>query len=259
MPDFLHEGSEIEVPEKEASSGQKKPAAFKTRRPGSSKPEQKGEGKKKKKESSKLFTEYYGIIFLFLIGIFIGGSYFVINPLYAEFKTVNGDIETKLQTLEDERSFLNSLERSIAAAESIPAETLARVDEALPQDVGIPKLLLTMSELSKQNEVRLTNVQFSPTSEPKGIKKRRSSAIELVPIKINLTLEAPGYQSTRTFLEDLEENVRILDVSTINVSSNEQEGTLSYTLELTAYSIKKSERAAPSPDFGELSEGGVPI
>lgn len=256
MPDFLHEGKETEVPETEAASASQgvKRHAFRSRRPGSGRQEKKkADDKKKKKEPSKLFTDYYGILFMFLIAAFIGAGYFVLNPLYAEFKTLNGEIESQLQTLDDERGFLDSLGRSIVAAEEIPESTLMRVDEALPRDIEIPKLLATIAMITEQNNIVLSNIQFTPAEKPKETeKKRRRTSIELVPLGINLTLQSDGYQATRKFLEDLEENVRVLDVKTITVTGNEQDGSLSYTLELTAYAIKKPTR--PTSGFEDLPD-----
>lgn len=248
---------EASKPEVASPSTGVKRRAFSSKRPGTGKPEKKTD-KKKKKERSKLFTDYYGIFFMFLIGAFIGAGYFVLNPLYAEFKTLNSDIESQLQTLDDERNFLNSLDGSIAAAEEIPESTLIRVDEALPRDIEIPKLLSTIAMITKQNNIELSNIQFTPADKPKKTeKKKRRTSVELIPLGISLTLQSDGYQATRRFLEDLEENVRVLDVKTITVTGNEQDGSLSYTLELTAYAIRKPERPEGFEDFPDDLTGGI--
>jgi Tfp pilus assembly protein PilO len=199
--------------------------------------------KKKEKADSVLFVHYYGAMFLLLIAAFIGSGYFVLNPIYAELKTVNGEIESTALQLEDERMLLGSLERSIAAAEAIPAETLMRVDEALPRNDEIPKLLTTLSLIAERNGVELSGVQFTPTEQPEGAKKGKRMSVELATLGIHLTLSSPGYRATRSFLEDIEENVRIMDVKSITVTGNDQDGSIDYTLELIAYSVVEPQAA----------------
>lgn len=256
----------MKPPTEGAVPERKKQNAFRTRRPGTA--PRKGDApsnesvKKEKKQPSKLFREYYGILFLLLLAVFVALGYYALNPLYTEFKELNTEIEVQLQTLEDERTYLDSLERSIAAAESIPQETLARVDEALPEEINLPKLLITMSTIASENGVGLTSVQFTTTGEPKRSERtRRASAmIELIPLDVNMSIDSPGYRATRSFLEDLESNVRVLDVSTISVTGNEQDGTMTYTLDLTAYAVRKPERKIPPPG-GVLpdQESGIPL
>jgi len=262
MPDFLHEEKE-KGPSASSMGAFPFPSirrhTFRSRRPGSGPSEKrvnvkgkngtakkgtakKGQEKKGKEKSSALFTDYYGMAFLGLIGAFAAAGYFVINPLFTEFREMNGEIEYRLQTLEEERDYFDSLERSIAAAESIPENTLLRVDEALPRDVQIPKLLVTIAKICALNDIALSNIQFSPVEESEeGQAIARRSSVEVIPFGISLTLQSSGYQATRSFLEDLEDSVRILDVSNITVTGNDQDGSLSYSLDLTTYAIQKKE------------------
>ncbi len=240
----------------------RRPRAFRTQRPGSGRrgeeltPEQK-KGKKKK-EPSKLFVHYYGSVFLLLIAGFVAAGYFLLSPLITEFKEVNETIGTKLTEVDDARAFLESLDLSIQAAESIPEDTLMRVDEALPRDVGIPKLLKTIAEIATEYNVEVSSVQFAPGAAAKkeeGATRSPYRGMELSPIDINLTVDAPGYQVTRAFLEALETNVRVLDVNTISVTG-EDDGAMSYTMTLTAYTLKKQERYVPVDMMGDEMMGG---
>ncbi|MBD3252089.1 hypothetical protein GF380_06630 [Candidatus Uhrbacteria bacterium] len=264
MTDFLNQNQELKVPATEAPSSDARTTRgrrFKSRRPGSTEePENPRPGsgvkspqKKKKKEESKLFTDFYGIVFLFLIGAFLGGGYLLLNPMYAEFKSLNGKIETELQTLSSERAFLDSLDRSIAAADAIPEETLDRVERALPREIGVPTMLLEVSQIAGQSGVNLISVQFAPVTESAEDADARPlgrSTLELEPVALSLSIEAPGYQAMRSFLYNLEQSLRVMDVNTIAVTGNPSNDMMSYSVELTAYSIKTLERtsAARSPD-----------
>lgn len=272
MPDFLQNDPSLTNATPagpSARGGIRGPRTFRSRRPGTASvdtpplipgPSEGPEGeavKKERKKRSKLFTQYYGTVFLLLIAGFAVIGYSVLNPNIEAFKLANETINVRLQELDDSQSYLDSLDRSIAAAQSIPEETLERVEEALPREIGIPKLLKTMAVIAESNNISMTSIQFSQqsqgaaSSDAVGTVARRS--LELVPIDMDINLDAANYQITRAFLEDLERNVRVLDVRSITVNANDTEGTMSYTLQLTAYAVREAERAV-SP----LKDGAAP-
>lgn len=226
MPDFLHRDTVHDLPPpaegRPARSADKKVKPSKTPKP---------------KKPSRLFLEYYGALFMLLLAAFVTAGFTVLRPLIADFKLTNSRIAAAVQTLKDERGYLESLERSIAAAKSIPPDVLLRVDEALPREVGIPKLLQTMAELAERHKVRLNSVQFNQPKTPPGGEVQPSRALATAPLDISLTMRAPGYGATRAFLEGLERNLRVLDVQQITVTGNEQTGELTYSLQLRTYSL----------------------
>jgi hypothetical protein len=176
-----------------------------------------------KKKPMRLFTEYYGVLFLAIIALFILAGFLLFQPLILDFKTMNADASAAVVTLKDERDYLDSLTKSIAAAKTIPPETIAQVNEAMPRTVDIPKLLETMAVISESSKVKLTNISFAA---PKGTESTPAEAhtISASPIDINLTLSAKDYATTRNFLKKLERNLRIMDVQSINVSGEESTG-----------------------------------
>lgn len=210
----------------------------------------------KGKEPGKFFREYYGAAFLFLIAIFIGAAYFFLNPLITEFKVTNQEITTQSQILTDERAFLDTLNQSIAAAEAIPPDVLMKVNEALPRSIQIPKLLQNMSRIALARKVGLSSVQFSePPSAPQTDAAVRA-AIALQPIEIAMKVDAPDYATMRGYLEDIEQNLRVLDIRTISVTANEQTGELTYDIKVVAYSISGEARAMPP--IGSAAAAAVP-
>jgi Tfp pilus assembly protein PilO len=208
-----------------------------------------------RKEPGKFFREYYGAAFLFLVAAFILAGYFFLYPLVQEFKTINQEIQSQSQVLTDERTFLDTLNQSIAAAQAIPADVLMRVNEALPREIEIPKLLQNMSRIAEAHGVGLTSVQFSePPASPAA--QTGGAGPTLVPVEISMKVDAPDYATMRAYLEDIERNLRVLDMRTINVTANEQTGELTYEIRVVAYSASFESRSAPS---GAVSAGGAAV
>lgn len=244
MPDFLHQDQNAIVPPSPAgTSGKRGRRRFEGRSPQEeAKNEQEPEGVK---EPSVLFTQYYGSIFLLVTAVFLGSGYLFLYPLVRSFKVLDRDIRRQNEVLQDERAYLNSLDQSIAAAQAIPEETIDRVNEALPRTIGIPKLLQNMSLIADENGVKLNSVQFNAVP-PEDAASQRGRTIRMRPLDLNITLFSPGYRQTRAFLEDLETNLRVMDVKNIAVNANEQTGELSYAILLTAYSIEPAPTSAPT-------------
>lgn len=242
MPDFLHEAAPT-ASQPEAASG-----ASKRFRPGQPSAAEEGSDTDgtSKRGPSGLWTEYYGAAVLLLIAAFLGVGYVLLNPLVTRFKELNRDIESQTIVLQDERAYLDSLDQSIAAAEAIPSDTLEKVNEALPREIGIPKLLETMSRIADQNRVSLNSVQFNKVTA-EDTAALRGKTIRIRPIDMNIALLSPGYVQTRAFLEDLETNLRVLDVKNIAVNANEQTGELTYNILLTAYSIEPIPKGVAAP------------
>lgn len=213
--------------------------------------------KKIVRKESQLFISYYQSVFLLLIALFVVSGYFVLNPLITEFKKTNESISVGLKSSEDAQAYLDSLNRSIKAAQSISPETLSRVNEALPKDVDVLKLLKTFNQIADQNHVTMSGVTVSP---PQGASGEGPSygGYALVPVQISLSVQASGYQVMRKYLEDLQTNIRLMDVKTISVSGDDSTGAFTYSLELTTYAIQKSVAPPSSSIPGAGTPGMMP-
>ena len=214
--------------------------------------------KEGEKRPSRLFVQYYAAFCLLLAAIFVVSGYLLLEPKITNFKRINESINVTLKEIDDVERFLASVERSISAAEQIPEDTLLRVNESLPKEADIPNLLRTMSVIAEQNHVTMGGVQFAQRALTE---EEKMAGLQLAPLDMNLTLAAPGYLATKSFLEDLERNVRLLDVKSINVGGEGNDGGFSYALELTTYILEEHKASVPSvlsPD-GFMDSAGIPV
>lgn len=185
-----------------------------------------------RKPPSKLFVEYYAVLFLALVTAFLFAGFFLLRPLIFEYRKLQGTLQSTATLVSDERGYLESLQQSVTAAQSIPPETLADVEEALPREPGIPKLLQMLSLLAEQNDVPLNSVQFttSKTQSTEG------STIESTDIGISVS--SKGYAGTRRYLDALEHNLRIFDLGAVTFSPGVGDASSwAYSLQLRTYAL----------------------
>ncbi|HPN15277.1 MAG TPA: type 4a pilus biogenesis protein PilO [bacterium] len=180
------------------------------------------------KTPSKLFTDYYGTIFLLLIALYVAAGFFVIKPKIDYNKQVEVDTLALRQEIENERFYFDGLSRSVAAAQAISPEVLDRVDKALPREVSVPELLVILSGAARISQVELNNLIFENSSAAVPGTKGP------LPLNITMSVGANNYLEVKNFLRVLENSLRIFDVQNINVTGLDQEKT-NFSLQLKTY------------------------
>jgi Tfp pilus assembly protein PilO len=192
---------------------------------------------------SPYFVEYYGAIVLLVIGLAVASSVIFLRPIIKEIKAVNAEIEQRILTLEDERRYLSTLEQSVAAAQSIPSDTLQKVETALPDESSIPSLLLQFGDAAGRHGLKIDNISFTdirPLGTGPGV---RATSTNVLPVDITVALRARNYLDVKRFLTDVESSLRLLDVT--GMSSGVTGSELAYTLQFRAYVFSPQTRPTP--------------
>ena len=110
---------------------------------------------KSEKPSSKFFTQYYGAAFFFMIAVFAAVALLIIRPMIQDIISTDAQIASQEQVLNNTSLALNVHNKSVAAAQTISPDTLARVSLALPTDPGYPYILADLSAAAVRNGARL--------------------------------------------------------------------------------------------------------
>lgn len=261
MPDFLHRAPLNSAPGPSASGAGSaarpnlppkeipavKPTAAASQMPESNVPEAPPEIKK---APSSVWTEYYGAVFLLLVTVFIAVGSLLLRPRVIEYRRLGGAIQSAAALVSDERGYLESLQASIGAAQSIPPETLENVEEALPRSPGVPKMLQMLALFAEEYGATLSGIQFTSGGSDEPV---TAIATDPVAMEINISVSLAGYSGLRRFLAGVERNMRIFDLKGITVSAVGEEGSgrQSYSFQLTTYFL-------PAPAPGAFQSSSVP-
>jgi Tfp pilus assembly protein PilO len=182
-----------------------------------------------KKPTSRLLTDYYGALFFCMVLIFLLASAIVLKPMLDGVKTTNAQVASTLAELNGETTYVNSLDQSISAAQTIPSTVLDKVDRALPRRQEIPQLLVLFGATGERDGVKISNVSFAESD----LASRATATSSVSELTINMTVIAQNYPQIKKFIRDLEASLRILDIVGINVSSQGAESA--YALQLKTY------------------------
>lgn len=178
----------------------------------------------------KIFTDYYGSVFLLLIASYVALGFLVIKPKIDSNKELEYQIMSTQQIMNNDNSYFEGLSRSVSAAKSIDPVVLKKVDLALPRSAGIPDLLVQLSAAAEVNNVTLSNVVFENSSEAVAV--QAIGGVKTV--NATLTVTARDYATLKKFLSTLETSLRIFDVQTVTISGFDQ-GKVNFSIQLKSY------------------------
>lgn len=147
-----------------------------------------------------------------------------------QFEAVN----TELETIQQKRDQLTEDYNTISA------EDLSKLSLMLPADFGTSQFLLDMEALAGQRAVFLKNIDFLKAEKPGGAQIQLPSQRLYAPIGLSFTMRGT-YESLRAFLRDLENMVRVTDISEISFTAGQTAGAgavFDYALRGTTYYLR---------------------
>ncbi|MDD5625710.1 MAG: type 4a pilus biogenesis protein PilO [Patescibacteria group bacterium] len=159
------------------------------------------------------------LIVFIIIAAFSAEYFFIIKPKVNQ--TTGGgqfDVENYKTIVKDQEAYLNKLETLEVRTKKISPDSLEKLDYTIAEKSDLPSILNQIDIISRQAGMEF--VGFSVNSD-KGV------------TTINLNFDKGTYQACKEFLDYLEKNSRIMDVSQIALKNI---GT-SLTVTIKTYSL----------------------
>lgn len=161
------------------------------------------------------------ILILIIPLIILGLSYLcLLKPKYTKLQTTGGltlkNLKSSLETKEDYLENLKSLKISY---NNLSTEEKDKLEQILPVKKDIPNLFVHFQNLVNLQGLKLAAISFTEENLEGKVKT----------LDINLDLRGGNYQILKSFLANLEKDVKIVDVVSINFA---KEG---YNLKLKTY------------------------
>jgi len=180
-----------------------------------------------------------------LIVVAVGIFFAYTNPTYTgaitDARTEVQSLDSALEAAEAFTDRENQLERERLA---LPTDGLERLNAFLPDNVNNIQLILDLDDLADRTGVTLSNFNVGSTEEGSAtagsgdaggsLALDTTEAVE----SLDITVTAEGsYTAFRAFLEAAEKSLRILDLTSINVSPSET-GVYAYDITFRIYWLK---------------------
>jgi len=183
--------------------------------------------KKRKRAPSALWVRYYPTLVIFtIVVLLVVGWFLALQPQYDNYKNLN--LDAKKAELAEYESTLAKLEKTIADWNAVPAQDKAKLDYFLPTDKDIPELITMLEDIAGQSGFIATKVSLSNVETP------AVAGTDVYPMLVSMSLSGGNYTALKTFLEKVETNIRLMDVSSLSF----QAGKGTYNLNIMVYYIK---------------------
>jgi Tfp pilus assembly protein PilO len=176
-----------------------------------------------------------------IIAVVVAGFlfYMYVDPIYAQIKVLRAEEATLNTALSRALELQTTRDQLISRYNTFSPEDLARLDKLLPDHVDNVRLVLDMDSLASQYGMRVRNVAIEKQEEKK--KTTRTQAVgpdERMYESMVLSFTVTGdYSTFRSFLKDLEQSLRLVDVESVGFTASET-GLYDVTIGLRTYWLK---------------------
>lgn len=183
------------------------------------------------------------ILIVLAIGIYVTFT----RSLIAEIKAVqvvNNQYKTAISNAEQ---LISVREKVLEAYNSLTDLDKERLGKMIPNTVDNIRLVIDLKELAKRHGFILEDVKASTaaakTAPPVANARAQQSGSSIsTPVIDNITVsfsvEAP-YLKFVSFLQDIEANLRIMDLTRLSVSVDDNSPNSSYSVELKTYWLRQ--------------------
>lgn len=163
---------------------------------------------------------------IILIGISIAGFVSMVGPLYQDINDLRVTVSSYNQALDNSKSLENERDKLTKKHNSINLEDLDRLQKLLPDNVDNIRLILEIEKIASPYGMVLRDVRYNvEKDEDKKTTAVQGGAVAKPGNKDygvwNLEFSTEGnYTNFLNFTRDLESNLRIVDIASIQFSSN---------------------------------------
>jgi len=179
-----------------------------------------------------------------LIGIAVTAFFLFTNPFYQEVSIKRDLVSSYNKALDNAKAFEAERDKLTQKYNSLNPENLSKLQKLLPDNVDNIRLILEIEKIASPYGMVLKNVKYDAgedvavTEEGEEVATTEEEAPKDYDVW-NLEFSSSGsYSNFISFIKDIENNLRIVDISSIQFSSNTNLGAGSSLSEVYTYDFK---------------------
>jgi Tfp pilus assembly protein PilO len=191
---------------------------------------------------------------IILIGISITAFFVFTNPIYNDISQLGAQSTSYNEALNNSKALENTRDVLTAKYNAIDPNNLARIQKLVPDNIDNIRLILEIEQIATPYGMVLKNVKYSPTTAQTtaGASAPQSNTVAgpgstlvsgqnsgagygVWDLEFSIT---STYNNFLNFSKDLENNLRIVDISSISFSSTASSGLNSSSAALYDYDFK---------------------
>jgi len=197
---------------------------------------------KKRDRLNLALNKYYWLIaaLLFLV-ILALGTWFLVWPEISKSQQIAKELlpskVEELDLLTQYTAKIKDLETLVANIDNQYGRSLSLLQQVLPTQANVPELIAQVDALTRKSGFEINSIDITESLSSGTVKKGAPKAVANNPlhlVNINLNVAGGSYPSFKILLDNIEKNIRLLDLSSISFSGSVAEA-VNYNLNLRAY------------------------
>ena len=156
-----------------------------------------------------------------------------VNPKYQEVKALKARDAQFAEALARSKELRAIRDEKREVYNSFPPADLVRLEKMLPGNVDNIRLILDLDGIASRYGIRLSGVSFG---KPEGVEAVAGAGKPYGSITVSFAVVA-SYETFRTFLRDLEQSLRVVDVMGLSFAAS-KEDLNQYSVTLRTYWLK---------------------
>lgn len=152
-------------------------------------------------------------------------------PAWNKSGVLNNEKISKEKQLTDLRSTVANIDELSAKYEKSKTD-LNKLSLAIPSEQQLPELLIQFEDVIKSNSMIINNVEFTDEGASTGNEFSKTGNVKIIQTK--LAIEG-SYSNFKNLLNDIERNIRLMDVTSINFSRGGADTNTKFDVVLNTY------------------------
>lgn len=138
----------------------------------------------------------------------------LISPAYADIKNLRGELSSKSDLLNNQKTSIDQVRKLIAQYQSV-AKLGESLSLALPGDESVSSVMAQINAISQASGLTILSVGINYLPA-KSAAVKLTSARGIGSLKLDLKL-AGSYSALKNFLQSMETNIRIMDMQSLKI------------------------------------------
>ncbi len=190
------------------------------------------------------------LIPILILGTAITGIFLFVNPLYKDINVLKAELSAYNEALNNSKKLETERDKLVNKYKSITPENLKKLDKLLPDGVDNIILILEIEKIALAYGMELNNIRYDTFTKNKVTDTNNNAAVIKATAEDNkpygswdLEFSVEGsYDDYISFLNDLENNLRVVDNSSVQFSSTntkrDEVDIYQYSFKIRTYWLK---------------------
>ena len=174
-------------------------------------------------------------IILLVVSFFL--SVFYTNPLFADIDYLSKQNAGLSKYLEDSRGLTDVFLNKEEQYKNISMDDIEKLNKILPDNIDNVNLIIDIDNIASKYRLKIKNIDIK--AEKPGEFNLGDANKSYGTAVLRFSLSAP-YETFKEFMRDLENSLRLVDISSLSISAAGDTGLNEYSVELKTYWLKNT-------------------